>query len=248
MIAADLRYSIDPVSFALACGVTPDLYQAEVLRSDSKRQILKWARQSGKTEVVALKALHTALFNSGSVVLLASPSQRQSAELLLRIKNLHGKIDGAQQPDTESVLRIEFANGSRVIALPGTEKTTRGMTAHLVILDEASRVEDSLYTALRPTLSTTNGSLILLSTPAGKRGHFYEIWNNADPSWKRTSIVASQCPRISKQFLESEMRELGPLRYSEEYEPLAFVDDLTSTFSTAIIDAAFSSEVRPLWT
>jgi hypothetical protein len=85
-----------------------------------------------------------------------------------------------------------------------------------------------------------------LSTPAGRRGAFYELWHNNDPTWHRVRVPASDCPRISKEFLADELRELGAARFSEEYE-LAFIDSDTSAFSTAIIDSAFTSEVSTLW-
>ena len=83
-------------------------------------------------------------------------------------------------------MRAEFANGSRVIALPGSERTVRGYAgARLIVLDEAARVDDDLLAALRPTMATVDGSLIMLTTPAGKRGEFYRC---------ATGIESSPCP------------------------------------------------------
>ena len=97
-------------------------------------------------------------------------------------------------------------------------------------------------------IATTNGSLILLSTPAGRRGTFFDIWHNGDPAWERVRVPASDCPRITPEFLEEEKRALGAARYAEEYE-LAFIDNDTMAFSTSIIDAAFNDPgVLPLWT
>jgi hypothetical protein len=143
-----------------------------------------------------------------------------------------------------------MANGSRILALPGDGggKTIRGLAnCRLAIVDEAARVDDELFGAVRPMLAVNrDGAMILLSTPAGRRGAFYELWHNNDPTWHRVRVPASDCPRISKEFLAEELRELGQARFSEEYE-LAFIDSDTSAFSTAIIDAAFDPEVRPLW-
>jgi hypothetical protein len=91
------------------------------------------------------------------------------------------------------------------------------------------------------------GSLIALSTPAGKRGWFYEAWHGpASDGYYRVRVSAQECPRISQEFLDEELRELGPTRFSEEYG-LAFVDPEESAFPTTIIDAAFTPEVLPLW-
>ena len=42
-----------------------------------------------------------------------------------------------------------------------------------------------------------------MSTPFGKRGHFYQEWSEGE-EWERIQIKADDCPRISKEFLESE--------------------------------------------
>jgi hypothetical protein len=250
LIAADIRYALDGVAFAEAAGYTPDPWQARLLAAPPRRALLNCSRQSGKSTTVSLLALHAAAFEPDSLVVLVAPSQRQSAELLRTIKQMHSKVDGLPELVGDSVLKIEMVNGSRVLALPGdnTGKTIRGLAnARLVIVDEAARVDDELFGAVRPMLATNaRGAMILLSTPAGRRGTYYDLWHNNDPSWTRVRVPASECPRISKEFLAEERRELGEARYNEEYE-LAFIDSDTSAFSTAIIDAAFDPEVRPLW-
>jgi hypothetical protein len=121
----------------------------------------------------------------------------------------------------------------------------------VILLIDAPRVSQcahsvELLAALRPTMATVDGSLIGLSTPFGKRGWFYESWSGGDPSWTRIRVPASDCPRISQAFLVDERRELGALRFSEEYE-LAWNEPESSMFPTAIIERAFTSDVTPLW-
>jgi hypothetical protein len=114
------------------------------------------------------------------------------------------------------------------------------------VIDEAARVDDELLAAIRPTMATKPGArMIALSTPAGRRGWFFEAWTGAE-DWHRVKISADQCPRISKAFLDEELRALGAQRFSEEYG-LEFLDPNEAVFSTAIIDAAFTPEVAPLW-
>ena len=72
---------------------------------------------------------------------------------------------------------MELENGSRIITLPGSEKTIRGFSGvGLLLVDEASRVADELYFAVRPILAVSGGSLMVLTTPYDKRGVFYEEW------------------------------------------------------------------------
>jgi hypothetical protein len=212
------------------------------------RALLLCSRQSGKTTVTAILALWVALYEAPALVIIVSPSQRQSAEMLRTIMRFHSRLEGAPALSGESVLKAEFANGSRILALPGTEKTVRGIAdAALIIIDEAARVEDELLAAVRPMLATAEGGgrLIALTTPAGKRGWFFEAWTGTG-DWTRVRVPATDCPRISQEFLEEELRELGAMRFSEEYG-LEFRDSDEAVFPFGVIAAAFTSEVAPLW-
>ena len=94
-------------------------------------------------------------------------------------------------------------------------------------------------------LAINHGALIALTTPAGKRGWFYEAWNG-DETWHRARAPASECPRLSPEFLAEERRELGPMIYSQEYE-LEFVDEVEAIWGDTIIENAFSDEVKAIW-
>jgi Terminase large subunit, T4likevirus-type, N-terminal len=245
-MARDLARALDPALVAADCGLVLDDWQAALLRSTAPRVLMNCARQTGKSTVSALISLATAVLQPGALVLLVSPSQRQSGELFRKVLRFLHALPGAPAITAESALRLELANGSRVVALPGDEKTIRGFSgAALVVLDEASRIEDELIAAVRPMLATSQGRLIALSTPFGKRGFFFEAWHG-DPSWHRVRIAASDCPRINKEFLEEELRELGQQRFSEEYE-LQFLENAEAVFPTGIIDAAFTDDIKPLW-
>jgi hypothetical protein len=59
-------------------------------------------------------------------------------------------IDETIPTEQESALRLELTNGSRIVSLPGKEKTVRGFSgAKLLVIDEAPRVADSLYYSVR---------------------------------------------------------------------------------------------------
>jgi hypothetical protein len=236
-----------PVDFAKACGFEPDTWQADVLTSPARKRLLCCTRQGGKSTTTAIGALYEAVYEPGSLALLLSPSQRQSGELFRKVMQLyHACSLPLPTISAESVLRLELDNGSRVIALPGSESTTRGYSAAtLVVIDEAARVPDPLIAAVRPTLATTNGRLIALTTPQGKRGWFHEQWTKG-VGWERTLVTASECPRISAEFLEDERRELGEFVYTQEYE-CQFLDAETAVFSSDLIAAALSGGFEPLW-
>jgi hypothetical protein len=118
----------------------------------------------------------------------------------------------------------------------------------LVVVDEAARVPDELMAALRPTTATKpNARMIYLTTPWHKSGFFYQAWNGGDEAWHRIRIPASACPRISKEHLEEELRELGELVFRSEYEPLDFFEDGETVIRTEFFERAVSQEVSRLW-
>ena len=100
----------------------------------------------------------------------------------------YGQAGDQAAAGRENRISLRFPNGSRIVGIPGKEATLRGFSAvSLLIIDEASRVDDAVYKALRPMLAVGNGDLWLLSTPFGKRGFFYENWAGGSEDWVRTA-------------------------------------------------------------
>ncbi len=247
-LANDLARALEPASLMRELGLTPDPWQSELLASDAKRWLLCCCRQSGKSTTTALIGLHEALFTPHALVLLVSPSLRQSSELFRKVADAYHQLSDVAEAVQESTLRLELPNGSRVIALPGSETTIRGYSrASLIVLDEAARVSDELVAAIRPALATSkDGRLIALSTPWGKRGWFHREWANGGEAWKRVKLAAPDCPRISPEFLDEERKQLGEFLFQQEYL-CEFLDAESTVFSSTLIQQALTDEVRPLW-
>jgi hypothetical protein len=242
----DLTLALDRVSFARALGIEPDPWQSDLLRSSSERVLLNCSRQSGKSTTSALLALHRALYHPGSLILCLAPALRQSQELFSKLAGFYRDLGRPVPPLGERRLGLELKNGSRVVTLPGTEKTIRGYSgAALLIVDEAARVDDGLYYALRPMLAVSGGRLMMLSTPAGRRGVFFEEWAEG-PGWERYEVAAGQVPRISEAFLDEERRALPARIFRQEYE-CSFEETDDQVFSYEDVAAAISDEVTPLF-
>jgi hypothetical protein len=245
-LAGDLRLALDRVSFARSVGVEPDVWQEDLLRSGSDRILLNCSRQSGKSTMSAVMALHRALYHPGSLVLCLAPALRQSQELFGKIASFYRDLGRPVAPQGERKLSLELENDSRIITLPGSEKTIRGFSgAALLLVDEASRVDDGLYYAIRPMLAVSGGSLMMLSTPFGKRGVFYEEWTGSH-AWERYEVPASECPRIPPEFLEEERATLPSWVYRQEYE-CSFEETEDQVFTTEMVERAVTSEVKPLF-
>jgi len=228
-------------------GIEPDDWQRDLLRSSSDRTLLNCCRQSGKSTMAALIGLHRALYRDGSLVLILAPAERQAKETFSKVTALYRKAGHGTVPsDSYRKLGMELTNGSRIEALPGTEKTIRGFSGvDLLILDEAARVDDGLYFAVRPMLAVSGGALIMLSTPAGRRGAFYEGWSEGE-GWERFEVPAEECPRISPEFLEEERQALPRRVYRQEYE-CSFEDTEDQVFSYEDVHDALDPGVMPLF-
>jgi hypothetical protein len=245
-LAGDLKLALDRVSFAEKLGIAPDEWQENFLRSSADRVLLNCSRQSGKSTMSAVIALHRALYHPGSLVLCLAPALRQSQELFGKIAGFYRDLGRPVAPQGERKLSLELENDSRIITLPGSEKTIRGFSgAALLLVDEASRVDDGLYYAIRPMLAVSGGSLMMLSTPYGKRGVFYEEWTGG-ASWERYEVPASECPRIPSEFLEEERATLPSWVFRQEYE-CSFEETEDQVFTTEMIERAVTSEVKPLF-
>jgi hypothetical protein len=217
------------------------------LASPSDRILLLCSRQAGKSTTTAALALHTAMKQPDSLVLMLAPALRQSQELFRKVLDLRRGMETILAPEAESALRMELGNGSRIISLPGKEGTVRGYSGvRLLVVDEAARVPDELYYAIRPMLAVSRGRLVGLSTPFGKRGWFHKEWTIGGPSWERVQVTATQCPRITPEFLAEERRALGPWWFSQEYE-CQFRDTIDQLYSSADIEAAANEHLEPLF-
>jgi len=243
---ADLAASVDPVTFARSLGIDPDPWQRDLLLSTDARIILNCARQSGKSTITAVLALHHALNNFEALVLVLSRSLRQSSELFKKITWFYRDLGRPVPSDIENALTLQLVNKSRIVSLPGKEQTVRGFSGvSLLIIDEAAQVNDELYYSVRPMLAVSQGRMILLSTPFGKRGFFFKEWSES-PAWKKVKITAEQCPRISTDFLEEERVALGEWWYRQEYE-CEFSENVDAYFSYEEIRDSISADVKPLF-
>jgi hypothetical protein len=239
------RIRADPAHVLTVAGLQPDPWQTDFLRSQASRTLLLTTRQAGKSTSAAARGIGKALTTPGSLVLLLSPSERQSGELATKVFNFYDALGQPVPARKRTELQLHLVNGSRIIALPESERTVRGYSgAALLVVDEASRVSDDLYRAVRPMLAVSRGQLVCMSTPFGKRGWFWEAWHSPD-AWERTKITAEQCPRISPEFLAEERRSLGARWYRQEYL-CSFEDVVDALFAEADIKAALSTKAEPL--
>jgi hypothetical protein len=248
LMAKDISHLLDPVRFVEdSLKYSLDDWQKGVLKYEGRQLAMNCSRQSGKSTIAALKALHTALHFPGSLTLIVSPSQRQSGEMFRLVSKEMQKLPDQPKKVEDNKLSMTLQSGSRVVSLPSQEQTVRGFAnPKLIIIDEASRCTDSLYLAIRPMLATSeNSQLVVLSTPNGRQGFFFDIFESDDDNWKRIKIDAYDCPRISKEFLDDELATLGQYFFNQEYR-CAFVEGENAVFRYEDILRCFKNDVQSI--
>jgi hypothetical protein len=175
----------------------------------------------GKSLLAAALALLAALSTPGALVLLLSRSQRQSGELFrAKVMFLYTRLGRPLPALRESALQLSLANGSRIISLPGkSDETILGYSSvNLLVIDEAARVPDALYFAVRPMLAVSRGKLVCLSSAYARQGFFHQEWTEGGGRWRRAKVLATECARVSPEFLAEERAAMGDRIFRREYE------------------------------
>lgn len=203
--------------------------------------------------------------NSHSLTLIVSPTQRQSDEAFSKLRTyLAAKIEDASETEVRcegnpevfqripgncrvdksqavknwQIRSLTLTNGARVVSLPGAPETIRGYSSVTrAIIDEAAFVDPALIGAIRPMLLVSRGSLLLLSTPNGKQGEFYEIFTGDSPDWERIEVPYWENPRINIADLDVDRRELPAWLFEQEYE-CKFRERLGAAFKETEIQGA----------
>ena len=233
---------LSPVQYLRELGWEPFEWQQKALQPVDLL-LLNCCRQAGKGTVISAKTAHKVKYFPGSLVLIITPTQTQSVEVMKKIVTFMKADPNFPRLTIDNTFTKEFENGSRILALSGNEKAARGYSdPAVIILDEASRIPDEMYDAIDPMTAGEKTEIIMMSTPYGKRGFFYNTYAfstecrkievigrdilgdwESESAYKvaRASIGIDACysPRHSVKFLEKQLHRPGrPERvYRQEY-------------------------------
>jgi hypothetical protein len=257
----DFHCALDPAHFSTKIGLPPDDWQERLLQSSSRRILLNCSRQSGKTTTIGTLETHAAIYQEGIQIVNLAPGLRQSRELFRKVMAAYRIAGKPVKSRVENKLELELVNDSRVVALPGSEGTIRGLSGiDWLVFEEASRIPDTLYYSVRPMIATRpDARIIVPSTPFGMRGFYYEqyleivskklnsafgdISKTSVDEWEYFEVRAEDCPRITPEFLAEEKATMGEWWFEQEYQ-CKFKDALTAAFRSEDIERIVDRSVE----
>ena len=230
--------------FVNQLGIKPLPWQMKILNlldEGTKRIAICTPRQVGKSLLVscfALRAVDLNVFPGGvsgkTKIGIISKTEQQAMKLISDIKEyikmgdnhvakitngkvknyFNNKIDDSQSA-TNNKSQITFKNGCTIISLPPTGKI-KGYSFSYLFLDEAAHIDDPdiYYVNAEPTVSATDGVVVMTSTPNGRQGFFYDIF---DPYDNQERHEYKRFWMHYKNLYDEEMRERILLKKQDYY-------------------------------
>ena len=212
----DLRkaaYKLDPSLWVQEMvGQKPACWQDQFLRAPRGASILALtARQVGKTTTAAWAIAHHMAHYPNSLSVVVCPAQRQSAELVRRVRD--ALVTAKADFDTNNTYGLELKNHARVLALPGSDDSIRGLSVDgWIIADEAARLGTDLLAAVRPMRARHPAArLAMLSTAWSRTDPFWEAWAGDNDAWIRLKVTAdsADCPLSPQHLAQEKCRAVG---------------------------------------
>lgn len=239
-----LSGTLSPAWYLRNAGFDPFEWQKPVLWPSLTPKLLLTCRQAGKSTIIAGKVETTCRHEPNADALLICPSQDQSKEVMHKLSDFT-RMHTSSMLSQDAVYEKSWINGSRVMALPGSERSVRGYSdPRFIILDEGARILDDTYKAALPMMAGGKTELIALSTAFGKRGWFYRAWTGkSDQVWDRIMVTVrwrlnEDETRLVEGPSESEMQEL----YARQGIKFFYSSRHTKEFCEFVL-----SEIGALW-
>lgn len=210
---------------------------------------IRAGRQVGKSFAMAKKAAQAALKFAGIKILITASSERQAMFLYEKIQiELNFATSMNIYSENPTMRKTRLKNGSEIYCLPVGQNADliRGLTIDVWIPDEAAFINRQVYMTITPMLWISKkergmGWIWALSTPFGKEGFFYELFQ--DKEFKTWHVSSLDCDRIPKETLEKWKNTFSPVEYAQEVLG-EFIDEVSRLFPEDLLNECFQDQVN----
>ena len=200
-------------------------FQDECLKefNEHRFNVVVKSRQLGLSTLTAAYAVWLALFRKDKSILVIATKLAVAQNFIKKVKvALSGIPQWMWITDitAKNTQAIEFSNGSQIKAVPTSDDAGRSEALSLLIVDEAAFIRnfDELWKGLYPTLST-GGRAILVSTPNGTGGQYYDIYHGAEQGTNEFNSIKLPWdvhPERDDDWFQKEARNLNKQQIAQE--------------------------------
>ena len=191
--------------------------------NDHRFNIVVKSRQLGLSTLTAAYAVWMAMFRKDKTVLVIATKLAVAQNFIKKVKiALSGipKWMWITDITAKNTQAIEFSNGSAIKAVPTSDDAGRSEALSLLIVDEAAFIRnfDELWKGLYPTLST-GGRAIIVSTPNGTGGQYYDLYHNAESKTNEFNPIKLPWdvhPERSDEWFQNESKNLNKQQVAQE--------------------------------
>ena len=181
------------------------------------------SRQLGLSTLVAAYAVWLAVFYKDKNILVIATKLAVAQNFIKKVKvAIRGLPPWLVLPEIigNNKQLIEFSNGSSIKAIPTSDDAGRSEALSLLIIDEAAFVRnfDDLWMGLYPTLST-GGRAIVLSTPNGVGGQYYDLYMQAaagENDFHPIKLPWDVHPERDDEWFAAEAKQMKPQQIAQE--------------------------------
>ena len=235
-----LKCKDDPVYFArkyiqivsLDKGLVPfEMYdfQERLVRNfhESRFNICKMPRQTGKSTTVVSYLLHYAVFNDNINIAILANKASTARDLLGRLQLAYENLPRWMQQGIISWNKgsLELENGSKISANSTSSSAVRGGSYNVIFLDEfafiPNHIADDFFASVYPTISSGQSTkVIIVSTPRGMN-HFYRMWHDAERKkneYVPTEVHWSEVPGRDEAWKEQTIANTSEQQFKVEFE------------------------------
>ena len=230
----------DPVYFArkyikivsLDSGLIPfDLYdfQEKLIRNfhESRFNICKMPRQTGKSTTCVSYLLHYAVFNDNVNIAILANKASTARDLLGRLQLAYENLPKWMQQGIIAWNKgsLELENGSKISANSTSSSAVRGGSYNVIFLDEfafiPNHIADDFFASVYPTISSGQSTKVLIvSTPRGMN-HFYRMWHDSERGkneYVPTEVHWSEVPGRDEAWREQTIANTSEQQFKVEFE------------------------------
>ena len=216
-------------------------FQEELIRNfhESRFNICKMPRQTGKSTTCVAYLLHYIVFNDSVNVGILANKAATARELLGRLQTAYENLPKWMQQGILSWNKgsMELENGSKILAASTSASAVRGMSFNILFLDEfafvPNHIAEAFFSSVYPTITSGKSTkVIMVSTPCGMN-HFYRYWHDAQRGkneYTATEVHWSEVPGRDEAWKEQTIKNTSEQQFKVEFECefLGSVDTLIS--------------------